>query len=103
MSDRIAVDVDALRKGGVDIDATAQLAISICGDLRHSVELYGNSGGTGEMGEMFNEKYRPSAEMALKFLSLLEEVLGGASERTVGTSQSFDAAIGDADAVTNTL
>lgn len=103
MSNHISVDVDALRKGGVDIQATAQLAMSICGDLRHPVELYANSGGTGEMGEMFNEKYRPSAEMALKFLDLLEDVLGGVSERTVGTSKSFDAAIGDADTVTNPL
>ncbi|MBY8851714.1 hypothetical protein K7G98_26750 [Saccharothrix sp. MB29] len=89
MSDHISVDVDALRKGGVDIEATARLAFSICGDLRQSVELYGNSGGTGEMGEMFNEKYRPSAELALKFLDLLEDVLGGASERTAHTSKSF--------------
>ncbi|WP_447002023.1 hypothetical protein ACRAKI_19980 [Saccharothrix isguenensis] len=103
MNDRITVDVDALRRGGVDVEATARLAIAICNDLIGSTLAYGNAGGTGEMGEMFDKNYVPTAERAVKFLGLLNETLGGASDRTVETSRSFEDAVGDANTVTGKI
>lgn len=103
MNDRITVDVEALRRGGVDVDATARLAIAICNDLVGATLLYRNAGGTGEMGETFDKNYVPTAERAVKFLGLLNETLGGAGDRTIETSRSFEDAVVDANATTGRI
>ncbi|WP_329791562.1 hypothetical protein V1227_06475 [Lentzea sp. DG1S-22] len=103
MSNRTGVDVDALRRGGVNILKTSQLARDISSDLANATVMYGGSGGTGEMGEAFDKGYKPTAERALAFLDLLEEVLGGASDRTLETSRSFEATVDEANAATEGL
>ncbi|WP_258903403.1 aldo/keto reductase [Actinokineospora sp. UTMC 2448] len=89
MTDRLTVDIDALRGGGVNIEETARLAQRIYGDLRSVVFTLGGAGGTGEMGEKFDQGYKPGEEEALRFLALLVDVLGEAGGRTFDTARVF--------------
>ncbi|MDQ2589061.1 hypothetical protein [Saccharothrix yanglingensis] len=101
VNDRLTVDTDLLKSGGVYIDRIAQLARSIAGDLEQATEMYRNAGGTSELGEKFDQNYVPMAQQAAGFLVLLEETIGGAGERTVDTARSFADAADEADAVTS--
>jgi hypothetical protein len=89
MSDRLAVDVDALRQGGVNIDGITRLALTVRDDLFSATSLYHDAGGTGEMGERFNQGYRPGEAAAVNFLNLLGDTLGDAGSRTVKTARNF--------------
>ncbi|GLZ38946.1 hypothetical protein Acsp05_25700 [Actinokineospora sp. NBRC 105648] len=98
MSERLAVDPDALRQGGVNIRGTVDLAVSICNQLFAAAEENRGAGGTGEMGEKFDAGYRPGEEHALKFLRLMQKTLGETGTRTVKTARVFTDASDDADA-----
>ena len=87
--ERLQVDVDALRRGGVDIEAITTLAAGIHQRLRVATQTYRFAGGTGDMGEKFDTGYRPGELQGLKFLNLLSDVVGEAGGRTVTTAESF--------------
>ncbi|WP_143219036.1 hypothetical protein [Actinokineospora bangkokensis] len=89
MSERVRVDVDALAKGGVDIQGLMALTRRICAELGGAVAQYQYAGGTGEMGKRFDQGYKPGAEQGVKFLALLSEVVGDAGGRTLDTAKSF--------------
>ena len=98
MSDRLTVDPEALRNGGVNIQATVNLAVAICRELFAAAEENRGAGGTGEMGEKFDKGYRPGEEHGLKFLRLLEKTIGETGTRTLQTAGVFTDAVNDADA-----
>ena len=89
MSERLKVDVDALRKGGVDIDGISSLVLTICRQLGVATATYRFAGGTGERGEKFDTGYRPGEVQGMRFLALLEETIGAAGGRTIETAESF--------------
>ena len=96
--DRLYVDVAALTQGGVNLGQWSTLANQIAGRMRAATTTYRFAGGTGEMGEQFDANYRPGETKALEFLKLLEEVVGGYSQRTLAAAQNFEQTATDADA-----
>jgi len=96
--DRLYVDVAALTRGGVNLGQWSSLANQISGRLRTATTTYRYAGGTGEMGEQFDTNYRPGESKALAFLALLEEVVGGYSQRTLNAAKNFEQTSNEADA-----
>ncbi|MGW5050422.1 hypothetical protein [Actinokineospora sp. NPDC004072] len=102
MSDRLVVDVEALRSGGVNIEGTTRLALAICAELRSRVAALRGAGGGGEMGQKFDQGYKPGEEEALRFLDLLGKILGDAGGRTITTARVFADSGAEADAIVRT-
>jgi hypothetical protein len=94
--DRLYVDVTALSQGGLEMEQWASLARTIANQMQTATGIYRYAGGTGEMGEKFNENYKPGEVKALQFLALLEEVVGGAATRTRDTARNFEQTNNDA-------
>jgi hypothetical protein len=90
MTDRLYVDITALSQGGVNMEQWATLAATIANRMQEATGIYRFAGGTGEMGEKFNENYTPGEVKALQFLALLEKVVGGAATRTRDVAKNFD-------------
>jgi hypothetical protein len=88
--DRLYVDIGALSQGGVNMEQWASLARAIANQMQDATGFYRFAGGTGEMGEKFNENYKPGEVKALQFLALLEKVVGGAATRTRDVAKNFD-------------
>ena len=88
--DRLYVDVTALNQGGVNMERWASLARLIANQMQTATGTYRFAGGTGEMGEKFNENYKPGEVKALQFLALLERVVGGAADRTLDVARNFE-------------
>lgn len=97
VTERLVVDVDALRNGGVNIDRVSSLALRISGELIAAAERYHHAGGSGEMGEKFQQGYRPGAEQGIRFVTLLRDAIGEVGGRTVSTAKSFATTSDDAD------
>ena len=98
MSDRLYVDIAALRQGGVNIEQLSVQSRLIVNRIRQATATYRLAGGTGEMGEKFQENYKPGEEKALLFLKLLEEVIGSAGGSTLEAARHFERTDGDASA-----
>lgn len=96
MSDRIEVDTEALRRGGVRLDQTADAAHQIHADVSSATEAYQGAGGTGQMGKVFDNGYRPSERKAMEFLDLLDTTLSEIAGRTGQTANNFAATDDDA-------
>jgi len=96
VSDRLYVDIDALTRGGIDLDRWSVLAKQIAGRMESATVTYQHSGGTGEMGEQFDTNYKPGEVKALEFLALLEQIVGGYSSRTIDAARNFDQTNDDA-------
>ncbi|GAA3014397.1 hypothetical protein [Actinokineospora diospyrosa] len=94
---RLSVDPEGLRQGGVNIQATVDLAVNICNELFVAAEENRGAGGTGEIGEKFDSGYRPGEEQGLKFLRLMQRTIGETGSRTVKTAGVFSEASDDAD------
>ncbi|WP_143021461.1 hypothetical protein [Prauserella marina] len=100
MSDRLYVDVNILNQGGLNLDQWSDLARNVTRRVRTATERYGDAGGTGEMGEQFDQNYKPGEWKALEFLTLLEKGVGGLSESTLLVAKNFERANDDADGAT---
>ncbi|MBK1787783.1 hypothetical protein [Prauserella cavernicola] len=100
MSDRLYVDINALNQGGLNLDHWSDLANNITRRVRTATEQYGDAGGTGEMGQQFDENYKPGEGKALEFLTLLEDGVGGLAESTLLVAKNFDQTNDDADSAT---
>jgi hypothetical protein len=89
---KISVDVEALLRGGVNLDRITSLADSICNDLLNAVETYRHAGGSGkdEMGQMFGQGYLPGAQRAIEFINMLQRVVHEASESTLSAGKAFE-------------
>jgi hypothetical protein len=83
VSGEFSVDVDALRLGGVDIDAISRTSHSILRELYSAVTLYANAGGDGEIGKAMKLNYEPTRDDGLQFLELLGQSLSLNGDRTV--------------------
>jgi hypothetical protein len=83
MSDQLSVDVDALRRGGVNIDEISATCHSIHGELYAAVTQYADAGGDGEIGKSMKQNYEPGRDDCLQFLGLLGQSLALNGERTV--------------------
>jgi hypothetical protein len=90
MTDRLYVDITALSQGGVNMERWSTLAKTIANRMQTASGTYRFAGGTGEMGEKFNENYKPGEVKALQFLALLEKVVGEAATRTRDVAKNFD-------------
>ena len=90
MTDRLYVDINALSQGGVNMEQWSTLASTIANKMQTASGTYRFAGGTGEMGEKFNENYKPGEVKALQFLALLEKVVGGAATSTLEVAKNFD-------------
>jgi hypothetical protein len=98
--DRLYVDVPALTQGGINLGQYSTLASQIATRMRTTTTTYRFAGGTGEMGEQFDTNYRPGETKALQFLALLEEVVGGYSQRTLDAAKNFEQTENDANTAT---
>jgi hypothetical protein len=83
MSEQLAVDVDALRRGGVNIDEISETCRSIHGELYAAVTQYADAGGDGDIGKSMKQNYEPGRDDCLQFLGLLGQSLSLNGERTV--------------------
>ncbi|MFB9570218.1 hypothetical protein [Saccharopolyspora hordei] len=97
MTDRLQVDVAALARGGTNLDQWSTMARQLAEHMRSVTAAYRHAGGTGEMGEQFDTNYRPGAEKAMEFLSLLEEAVGGCSDSTLRAARNFSDTAEEAD------
>ena len=100
MTDRLYVDITALQQGGVNMEQWAGLAKLIANQMQTATGTYRHAGGTGEMGEKFNENYKPGEVKALQFLALLERVVGGSADRTFDVARNFEQTNNDASSTT---
>ena len=100
MSDRTAVDISLLTNGGINLTQWSLLANQIVNQMRTATETYRYSGGTGEMGEQFDQNYKPGEAKALAFLMMLEKAIGGQSDRTLLVAQNFSNTNQDANGAT---
>lgn len=73
----LSVDLDALRKGGVNIVQLAEYIRILKTKLESAQHQYPKPGGTGdEVAEAFDKVYDPGAEASLEFLVRLLTLLG---------------------------
>lgn len=89
MTDRTSVDIDALKAGGIDLEAIARQAQEIARDLADAVREYGHAGGTGTMGREFELNHKPNEEIGMQFLKLLNDTIGKSGVRTSETARAF--------------
>ncbi|WP_026422139.1 hypothetical protein [Actinokineospora inagensis] len=99
MSDRLSVDPEALRNGGVNLDRVADIAVDICDKHLAAVDKAAGAGGTGQMGQRFDTGYRPTEQQATGFLRLLRRTLTQTGSRTIKTAGVFAETSDDAEAV----
>ncbi|MEU5844925.1 hypothetical protein [Saccharopolyspora shandongensis] len=93
--DDFAADIEALRKGGVDLSRLAELARSIHSDLSlQCVNLV--IGGSDDISKELKSKYKPGEKDGLEFLRMLGMSLDSDGEAVVDTSKVFDNANTDA-------
>ncbi|SEG75396.1 hypothetical protein SAMN02982929_03446 [Saccharopolyspora kobensis] len=90
VSDRVYVDTAGLTRGGLNLGQWSSTANRLAAHMRNVTATYRHAGGTGEMGEQFDANYRPGAEKAMEFLSMLEEAVGGISEKTLLAGKKFE-------------
>lgn len=100
VNDRVYVDTTALTRGGVNLGQWSSMASRLAAHMRNVTTTYRHAGGTGEMGEQFDQNYRPGAEKAMEFLSMLEEAVGGVSEKTLLAGKKFEDTDDEANGVT---
>jgi len=94
MSEQLTVDVDALRRGGVNIDEISRTCHSITQELYVAVTRYADAGGDGEIGKSMKQNYEPGRDDCLQFLGMLGQSLSLNGERTV----KLGGVLGSADA-----
>jgi hypothetical protein len=97
----MVVDVDALRRGGVNIAAIAATAKDILGELRAAVDALDDFG-NDKTGASIRANYGPIRDDGLAFLGLLSETLDLHGGRTSTTGTVMDdvntATVAEADA-----
>jgi len=94
--ERLYVDLAALHQGGVNIEELSVQARLVVNRIRQAASTYQFAGGTGEMGEKYQENYKPGEEKALVFLRLLEEAVGSAGDDTLVVARHFEQVNDDA-------
>ncbi|MGW1680198.1 hypothetical protein [Saccharopolyspora sp. NPDC002376] len=100
MNDRLYVDTSGLTRGGINLSQWSSTANRLAAHMRNVTATYRHAGGSGEMGKQFDENYRPGAEKAMEFLSMLEEAVGGVSEKTLLAGRKFEDTDDEANGVT---
>lgn len=89
MTDQLIVDVDALRRGGINIDEVARTCHSILRELYSAVAEYAGAGGDGEIGKAMQLNYEPGRDDAMEFLDLLIRSLSQHGDRTLTVGNVF--------------
>jgi hypothetical protein len=86
----LSVDVEELRRGGVNIDHLATLAATIYGDLHRVTSKYGRRlGGTGDTQKSFEANYYPAAEASEDFLRGLADLVDTHGGKTIELGDLF--------------
>lgn len=94
-----SVDIEALRRGGVDIEHLSTLIRSIDGDLRNITRKYGRRlGGNGDTQKAFEANYYPAAEESENFLLGIVNLVDTHGGKTIELGDLF----GDVDDTTTT-
>ncbi|GLY83557.1 hypothetical protein [Actinoallomurus iriomotensis] len=79
-----SVDIEELRRGGVDIEHLATLAATIYGDLHNVTSKYGRRlGGNGDTQKAFEANYYPAAEDSEGFLRDLKDLVDTHGGKTI--------------------
>lgn len=89
MTDRTSVDIEALKRSGVDLETIAEQAQQIRADLLNAIHACAHAGGTGTMGMQFDLNYKPNEEIGTDFLNLFNDVIGSSGVRTSKVARSF--------------
>jgi hypothetical protein len=90
MSDNpFAADIQAIQKGGVDLQGLAALVALVHGKLHSATSKYPNLGGNGQIGKSFEANYYKSAADSEDFLKGVKDLLGEHGATTTGLGDIF--------------
>jgi hypothetical protein len=88
-SDLVAADIEALKKGGVDLTRIAETANSIYADLAHDCNAFAIEG-DDDIAKTLRTKYEPGEKDGLEFLRMLGITIGTDGEKVVDVGKTFD-------------
>jgi hypothetical protein len=76
--DIIAADPEALKRGGVNLEETAAIALRAYNELKDACAHFAYAGGHGDkIAKAFHKTYDPGQESGLEFLKMLHALLTG--------------------------
>ena len=88
-NDLVAADIEALKRGGVDLTRIAETANSIYADLAHDCNSFAIEG-DDDIAKTLRTKYEPGEKDGLEFLRMLGINIGTDGEKVVDVGKTFD-------------
>lgn len=90
------VDIEQLRRGGVDITHLAEIANAVRSGLSSACDAYEPTDLDGEIGEAIKKNYQPGAKDCLRFLDTLGLALETGGQQLDDVSGIYERADVDA-------